>query len=220
MLNLILILILNALLIAIAFYKGEEWLRWLIAVQMIVVTVTARKLFDFGFGVSNIASLCFATVFLIETLIYFRFGLEAAQKTIQTSIFALIGFVLLRILVVYTDPTVAGNEELTEAYRTIVKTIPQIPIASFLGFFCSMQVLLLVLHLFEKQILVAYLIGMICAQIVDSLIFFPIVFGGGAFSGETLKIVATGFTIKIIVGLILAPILLLSGFGNIGILRK
>ena len=204
---LVLILAVNIAAILIAAHKGEEWLRWLIAVQMIILGATVKKLFDYGIGISNVGNIFFANVFLIQSLIYFRYGTAAVLKTVYTTLFAAFTFGCLRILVSNT-PTVMGNEEIAGSLQAIVLTEPLVFVGSFLGMYCSMQVLIFVLSKIENKWL-GYLSAIVIAQIVDSLIFFPIVFANeGSFTMMT-----TGFTVKLILGVLMMPLLLLCGRG-------
>lgn len=204
-----LIVLVEAVCVAIAIIKGREWLRVLAVANMLLIAVTVKKLFDFGFGVSNIANLFFATVLLIQSLIYFRYGMKAAQRTIYVILWADIAFIALGLLTIYAQPYVEGNEEISLAYNTVAETSPLPITASFLSFYCSNQILLTTLHVTRKRArtLASYLLAIVSAQVIDTLIFFPMVFGNGVLTKSVVEIAGVGFMVKIIAGIILSPLL-------------
>lgn len=210
MIYLFIIILVEVLAIVIAYKRGRHWLTYLIVLHMTIVGVTVNKLYDFGIGVTNLASIVFAPIFTIETLLFRRYGKKATQDAIYLTLFA-VGFLLImRLLVIWAYPIVPVNMETQKAYQLIASTFLSVIVASFLGLYCSMQFLIVILTHLKPYPTIAYFTAYVLAQIVDSIIFFPIVFNTTTYSEQTVyEYTVTGCIVKIIVGSILFPLTLL-----------
>ena len=184
------------------------FLRYATVINLILVGLTASKLADFGIGVSNVASLFYAAVFLSQFILIKEFGSKVARATVPVALTAVTSLLLLRFFLANV-PTVAGNEAMSNAYLQLASNAPTIAVASFVAFYAAQQVMILAtekLSYFPTWI--QYLSVCFLAQIVDSLIFFPVAFTSGdlPFDIHVLQIGAVGFVVKILFVIISVPI--------------
>lgn len=144
--------------------------RWLVAINMILVSVLGSKLLTVAGNTTNIANVYYATVVVAQAFIYRLYGEKAALDTIRMTYFALISAVALMYLT-SLFPTVPGNEEAAFAVDIMSFSSFQIVLASFVAFMLGQTVLVHMLRHTNDAALAVFF-----TQAIDSIVFFPLAF--------------------------------------------
>ena len=190
-------------LMAVYFFakQGFHWLNILLIANLIMVSISAKRLLNFPFGVSNAGNLFYAFIPIVSFLVVKQYGETAARRIVKKSILVLGLIVILRFLFISIPDTVEGNEVITECYRTVIQGNYLITAASFLAFYFSFIFALRVFELFENNKLIAYLAGMLVWQTVDSVIFFIVAFlNTWGELGKVWEYLWVGWLVKICIG--------------------
>lgn len=188
--------------------QGFHWLNVLLIGNMIAVQFYAKLLIVYPFGESNLGNLFYGFVFPICFLIWENYGETAVNRVVRKTLLVLAVVCGYQIAVNWLpeSATVAGNEETRNAYLLITKNSYLVLFASFWAFFISFKLFLEVVGNYKNS-WVSYPIGLIVWHIVDSIIFFPILFW--SVFGDTVKVLGflwIGIVNKILIGLMLMPL--------------
>jgi len=182
---------------------GPYQMRGIVVINMILITAFAPKLFSAVGLTSNIGNIFYAAVALIQALILRMYGKEEALKTIPMTLFALSAFIFLsESLSMY--PAIGPAAEYIDK---VADSAIGVVAASFLAFAIGQYVYVTVFSWIRAkyQKNVAYLPSVICLQVVDSFIFFPLAFGS---QWDWYGIMMAGLLIKIVVGVLFWPMYL------------
>lgn len=181
--------------------QGFHWVNILLIANLIMVSISGKRLLNFPFGISNAGNLFYAFIPIIAFLVTTQYGETAARRIVKKSILVLGLIVILRLLFSWIPDTVEGNEVVSEAYRTIIQGNYLITGASFLAFYFSFIIALRVFEKFENNEWVAFGLGMLVWETVDSSIFFILAFlDSWGNLGKVWEYLWVGWLVKISIG--------------------
>ena len=174
--------------------------------HMLMIALFAPVLIEFDGAVSNITNIAYATLVCGQVLVLERSGPSDAKRAIGivngllTALFVFgFGFQMF--------PAVPGNEIEHEAARLIVSRNPELIIASYVAFFTSQMVLVLVWQRVRPYLgpVSAMVVAAWACQAVDTPAFFYIAFVRMLDTADLVNAMATGFVFKCAVGVALIP---------------
>lgn len=194
----LLIAIEMALMVYATLAEGPYRMRGLIALNMVLISLFAPKLFEYHGFISNVGNVFYAAVMIMQTYIFMQYGHKAAVSTIRMTLFSLVS-VLALVYAMSIVPAVAGNEVFSAAVSQVTNFSLETIFASFFAFVIGQSVLVYFLDKTNPAV------AIIVAQFVDTVIFFPIAF---SYSPALLGIMITGFIFKVLLTPILASPLL------------
>lgn len=183
-----------ALMVYATFAEGPYRMRGLIALNMVIISLFAPKLFEYHGFISNIGNVFYAAVMIMQTYIFMQYGHKAAVSTIRMTLFALVSSLAL-VYAMSIVPVVAGNEVFSAAVSQVTNFSLETIFASFFAFVIGQSVLV---YFLDKTIPI---VAVLAAQFVDTIIFFPIAF---AYSPMLLSIMVSGYVTKVLVSVPLA----------------
>lgn len=209
MINVVLIILIIALAIFLTNRRGLCFLQFLLVLVLVMVIMTAQKLFDYQIGISNNANVFYGAVPVILGLIYLRFGRKGLFETIWLGLVYEILWTFALYLSIHT-PSVAGNETVSQAYLTVFSPSFLVAFASFGAFTLSSFVFLALMEQFKKEWIgtlqgfFVFALFILIFQAVDSFFFFTLVFRQNVIG--VWQIILIGFLSKSVVGIILEPL--------------
>lgn len=185
---------------------GLTTLRNVVLINMVAIALFGGKLVSIFGSITNVGNLCYAAVVFGQILILRSYGQKEAYKTIPIVLISLAGFTAIA-LVINSFTTIPGNELASNTIDQIVGFIDRIIMVSFIAYSIG-QVLLIKLWQWASEEMSefwAYLTTISVVQLVDSIIFFPLVFSAVPF-GQVVTILGVGLAFKIAAGLSFYPI--------------
>jgi queuosine precursor transporter len=203
--------VLSTFFVYIAWRIGEERLYTTIAVFLILIATVGGKLVEFFGFETNTGNIFYAAVFLATYFLIERFGKEKALRSIWIAAIIIVFFTLLVQISILYEGT-GKTSALNDALRTVFTDSIRITLASLIAFVAS-QAFNIHLYSYLKQRFAGRNLWLranasnAAAQILDSLIFFVIAFGGMVAPDNMSEIIATGILIKIVY-MMLASLLL------------
>lgn len=196
-----LVAFLNGAIVYSARHNTPWRMRGLATIQMIIIALFGQKLFAIGGYVSNVASICYAAVFVMMVITARLWGLPRAYETIYIILSAII-VTFVEVQLISMAETSVGNESFSNAMTQIAIHPAPTLVASSLAFVIAMSVLLGCLRRWDGWFGLAG--ALVLGQAMDSLIFYPIAFYDLPL-GSMVEISIVGFVLKILSTIALAP---------------
>lgn len=163
------------------------------------------------FGLTtNIGAIYYSFVMFAQMYLLLYYGEETATKTINLMLNCMV-VVLAIAFVTSMFPVLSGNEAYGNAIVLLTTHTSQVVFVSFFAFIIGQLTLVKTYsHLHNKlkqssHMMIAFT-SMVVAQIVDSLIFFPIAF----YDQNIWTIMYDGILIKGVLALVLTPLLFIT----------
>ncbi len=195
-------------------YLGEEWVYASIVVNMLLIVCFAQKLITiFGF-MTNAGNVFYAATFLAMGIIIENKGATRAYKMVWLGLVVLMTFILFSQIVLGME-TASSSLAISRSMNSLFSASPRVALASFLGYSLSQTFNIWCYDFIRKKTGDGYLwfrknVSTWFAQIVDSVIFFSIVFAGVVDFTSVLQIMIVGLIVKIVVAILDTPFLYLS----------
>lgn len=177
-----------------------------IVAKMVYISTFAPVLLLIGSTVTNVGTLLYGSVMTAQCIVLAKHGQKPGERVLEASLYVLFTVFILGMFVTTLSP-VAGNEKMLGAAQTLLEFSPLNTLASFLAFFISQSVLMFVFLKLKYNYTLRSIIAITIAQIVDSLIFFPIAFHSVP---EWWNIMIAGFWLKVALAVIYAPAVYLT----------
>ena len=175
-------------------------LRAFVLTNMMLITVFGGIMLPAGVPQSNVGCIFYAFVLCGTMLMFRREGAQAAAKVVRAVTFNLIMLLALAV----TMNAMRWDGDGAAAYHEVLSGTYRFSYASLLAFIIGQSLYAyLYARLQHMSVLSYYVINMIVVQAVDTLVFFPIAFGASAL--EILNIAGNGFVVKVAIGLMFAP---------------
>lgn len=175
----------------------------LIILNMVLIAFLGGKLFQIAGFESNVGNLFYSPVIAAQALVFYRAGVNGVKENIKYVCFALSTIFTLSYLLSVVAP-VAGNLEISNAIKLITDWGWHLVAVSFLAFWVAQQVFILLFRMRPDWL--GYLFAAIVAQLLDSLIFFTVVFGRNE-GGKFLQTLSIGFVVKVLFAVITIPLI-------------
>jgi len=203
MTQILLILILEAIGLTIAWRKGLCFIEGFVAINLIAVQMTSQVNSDFGFGISNAGNLFYAPILSVMVLIYAKWSKTKFIETLFLTLFIAVGLIALRFCAIAFN-TVNPDAPITLAYKLVVDSMIQTFLGSLTAF-ASASVLIALGFEYLKQLpaWAKYLLILPFAELLDSFVFFFLLFED--FSKFT-NFFWVGFMAKCLIHLLFFPV--------------
>lgn len=192
----ILLFILAELLLLI-WVGNKEYVNYLVGfvvTKLVYISIFAPVLLSILGVVTNVGTLLYGSVMTAQCIVLYRFGEKVTYRILENSLSVLFVVFLLGVFI-SSLPILPGNESFMLAAQSLLEFSPLNVIASFFAFFIGQYALIYIFTRLKKvQLLLRTFISISLAQIIDSLIFFPIAFSGVP---GWWGIMTSGFILKI-----------------------
>ena len=183
--------------------KTDAPLQKCILVCMVLITIFSGVMLDVGNYSTNAGSVLYAGVLSLQYLLMRRFGWEAGQRCVVST---MIGMAMLTTTMAVMGE-LAGADQQGRAYALVIDSSRAVTAASFVAFAIGQSLLVMIYRAARcMPAAVSYGINIAVVQAVDSVIFYPIAFG---FDGMGLAMLLPGYIIKVSLGLLAMPLLVL-----------
>lgn len=186
-----------------AWRQSPTYVRKIILVQMILIALFAPKLFDVAGFQSNVGSIFYATVFMSQLVVSKRWSMALAMENVWTVLGSMVVFYLL-VGILGAMPAVNAHDTIfTRAIYDITSATLLNAAVSLVAFVGAQFVLLGTLERFKDHWWGASL-AVVLGQIVDSAIFYPVVFHAMPLA-LTIQVAVDGFITKLACAVALIP---------------
>lgn len=157
-----------------AWRRSPIYLRKLMLVQMILISLFAPKLFDIAGFQSNVGSVFYATVFAAQVIVARRWSMALAMENVWTVLGIMLVFYML-VGVLGLMPAANDHDAIFTRAVSEITSMSLVNSFAALGAFVSAQfAMLAVLGRFKQWWAVP--LAVVFGQVIDSAIFYPIVF--------------------------------------------
>ncbi len=205
-----------ATLVFLAWRLDRERLYGVIAILLILISVTGGKIVVLFGHATNTGNVLYASVFLATYFLIERYGKREGFRSIRLGLVGIVFFMILaRLSVLFTG--VSETEQFNGALEQLLAPSYRIAVASIIAFVCS-QSLNVLLYTYLKThtphigLWLRANTSNLFAQILDSVLFFSIAFAGVVGTAGVIDALLTGLVIKILFIAVSAPLLYLNGF--------
>ena len=202
-------------LVLLAWRLGREWLMAILVLFYIMSLIFAAKFFPF-FGLqTSAANIFYAAIFIGTDILAEHRGVRLARRAVWINFLAILGFLAFSQSIIYALPdSSAGN--LDAAMREIFSMSPRLAIAGLAAYVIAQNFNVWLYHRImhitgrAKHLWLRNCGSTLSAQLLDSLIFYPLAFAGTVGWYELGALIATGYAIKAMIALFDTPFVYLS----------
>lgn len=208
MIPFLILLIAEMIILGNATYSGEPYkARSFVIINLIFISLFASLIINVHGLITNIGVVFYSAVVAAQAYLLLRYEKSIALKTVEISLFALFTVVTVSSTI-HFFPILPGNELMGGAIILLTSHSFQIIFASFFAFIIGQLTLIESYARLPLENKVTRIItAMILAQIVDSLIFFPIAFYDTV---NLSQVIFSGIILKAILALVFTPVILLN----------
>lgn len=157
------------------------------------------------------AVLLFPVSYIINDCLTEVYGYRRARLVIWLA-FAMSAFVALMsgLVCLLPDPLDPGSKPVSDSFNSLFALVPRTTVASLLAFLCGSTLNSLVMSKMKvssrgRAFGVRAILSSVAGELLDSCIFFPIVFWGIMSTESILKLVITQVVVKTLYELIVLP---------------
>lgn len=185
------------------------WLAIVFVTCLIASNMFETKLLDLGFFAVTAGLLCFPISYIIGDVVTEVYGFRAARRVIWAG-FAM-NFFVVALGGVATMLPAPDYWQNGEAFNAVFGLAPRIACASLAAFVSGSMANAWVMERMhvahgEKHFSLRAIVSTLAGESVDSIIFFPMAFGGTMPSVELLKMMAVQIVLKTLYEIIILPI--------------
>jgi len=193
---------------------GKERLYSVIVVFLILIASTGGKIAIFFGHETNTGNIFYASVFLATYFIVERYGKREGLYSIWVGVLCLVFFSVLAQISAVLQGSDASNG-FNAALSVVFAPLSRVALASLVAYVISQNVNVRIYLSLKSRLSATSLwlranISNAAAQVVDSIVFFTIAFGGVVLPPHFLDIALTGFAIKVIYMMLASPLLYLN----------
>lgn len=185
------------------------WLAIVFVTCLIASNMFETKLLDLGFFAVTAGLLCFPISYIIGDVVTEVYGFRAARRVIWAG-FAM-NFFVVALGGVATMLPAPDYWQNGEAFNAVFGLAPRIACASLAAFVSGSMANAWVMERMhvahgEKHFSLRAIVSTLAGESVDSIIFFPMAFGGTMPSQELLKMMIVQIVLKTLYEIIILPI--------------
>lgn len=175
-------------------------------INMLMITMTGSKM-TAPFGcITNVGNVFFAAVLLSQAVVIERYGDKTALAIVGLVFGALVMTFVLGQMVKHV-PGVPGNEAHAAAIDAVLSQAARITFASFISFAIVNSLFVwLYRRLFRWPLAIRYAAVAVLMQILDTVIFFGVAFGGILPLEAVAEVMLAGLVIKSAFALLTVPV--------------
>lgn len=179
----------------------------ILANLQVVITIT---FLSFSLTLGNIA---YASSYLITDLLGELYSKKAAKKAVGIGFLTLVMMTVIMNIVLLYQPE-ANSREMYDSVANIFHLMPRIAAASFIAYFCSQNLDVVVFHKLKLKsrggLWLRNNISTISSQLIDGLIFTTVAFYGIYSNSELLEIFISTYIIKTVIAMCDTPFMYLG----------
>lgn len=200
--------------VLLAWKLGKEWVYVTIIANIILASTFAAKLIPIFGLVTNVSNAFYAAIFIATDILTEHHGKKIGYKSIWMGFIGLLLFVGMGQFVLHFE-YISESEKVSKAMETLFSAVPRIAAASFIAYAIAQSLDVWLFDFIHKKTGKNSLwfrnnASTFTSQLVDSLIFFTLAFAGTVPSGVLIKIIFTGYLVKLLVAVIDTPCIYLS----------
>lgn len=200
--------------VLLAWKLGKEWVYVTIIANIILASTFAAKLIPIFGLVTNVSNAFYAAIFIATDILTEHHGKKIGYKSIWMGFIGLLLFVGMGQFVLHFE-YISDSEKVSKAMETLFSAVPRIAAASFIAYAIAQSLdVWLFDFIHEKtgknKLWFRNNASTFTSQLVDSFIFFTLAFAGTVPSGVLIKIIFTGYLVKLMVAAIDTPCIYLS----------
>jgi len=189
-----------------AWWLGKPYLTATIILNVILTSGFVGKLIPiFGFVITA-GEIFYASIFIATDILTEHYGKKEGYRSIFSSFVALAGFaVLSNFALGFTS--IQESSVIAQAMQELFSLLPRITIASFVSYLITQSFDIWLYHKIkaktgESKLWLRNNLSTISAQLLDSLIFFPLAFFGTVPTEVLISLMLTGWLFKTPIALI------------------
>ncbi len=211
---LVLTALLTAGLVVAAWKLDKERLYSIVLIFLILIAIGGGKIVEFFGFATNTGNIFYAGVFLATYFLIERYGRREGFRLVWIGTTGVVAFSTLLYLTLALV-SVEGTSTLSELLSGAYSAVPRLAFASLLAYIAA-QSFNVYFYTYLKQrfgggparhLWVRINLSNILAQVVDSLIFFLVAFGGFVAPEDIWEILVTGFVLKVLFVMAFSPLL-------------
>lgn len=200
--------------VVLAFRLGRPFLVAVLAINLIMVSLTAAKA-GLVFGVvASPQSIFYASIFLGTDLLTENYGKKAGYQAVAVGFVSLLLLVLLGQAVVHFAP-VESSAGIGASIDQVFGVVGRIAVASFVAYLIAQNLDIWLFHKIKERTDGKYLWlrnngSTWISQALDTMLFFPIAFLGVMPTDQLISVMIFAYLVKIIVAAIDTPFVYLA----------
>jgi len=200
--------------VLLAWKLGKEWVYVTIIANIILVSTFAAKLIPIFGLVTNVCNTFYAAIFIATDILTEHHGKKVGYRSIWMGFIGLVLFILMGQFVLRFE-CVSDSEKVSNAMKILFSAVPRIAAASFIAYAIAQSLDVWLFDFLHKKTGQNHLWfrnngSTFVSQLVDSLVFFSLAFVGTVSFGVLMKIIFTGYLVKLLVAVIDTPFIYLS----------
>lgn len=200
--------------VLLAWKLGKEWVYVTIIANIILASTFAAKLIPIFGLVTNVSNTFYAAIFIATDILTEHHGKKIGYKSIWMGFIGLLLFVGMGQFVLHFE-YISESEKVSKAMETLFSAVPRIAAASFIAYAIAQSLDVWLFDFIHEKTGRNFLwirnnASTFASQLVDSLIFFALAFAGTVPFGVLIKIIFTGYIVKLMVAVIDTPCIYLS----------
>ncbi len=210
----LLVTMLDLFFVLLAWRLGRPWVYVVIVVNIVLVSTFAAKLIPIFGLVTNVSNSFYAAIFIATDILTEHHGKRYGYRSIAMGFVGLVLFVVMGQCVLQFTP-IEDSEPVSNAMTTLFNAVPRIAAASFVAYAIAQSFDVWFFHFIHQQTGGRFLwlrnnLSTIVSQLIDSIVFFSLAFGGTVPFATLLNIIATGYLIKLVVAILDTPFIYAS----------
>lgn len=182
----------------------------LFVATLLISNIGSTKIVGFGSVIFDGGTILFPVAYILGDVLTEVYGFRYARRVIWAGFAALV-LMSLTLAIIQFLPAAPGLEDQADAYARIAGFVPRIVGASMIAYLAGSFTNALVLAKLKVKTKGKYfwfrsLASSVVGELIDTLIFSVVAFGGTMPNGDLLKLIATVYLLKITVEAAILPI--------------
>lgn len=200
--------------VMLAMRFGKEGLFGFIVANIILVSTFGSQLIEVFGLVTNAGNVFYASTFVAANILTEHYGRKVGYRSVWIGFISLVLFVLMSQFVVRQLP-VAASLGTTQAIQTLFRGVPRVALASMTAYLIAQYLNVWIFAQLRQEngrtkLWFRHFASSTTGQLVDSLIFFSIAFGGLVSGTVLVQTILAGFALKALVAVASTPVLYLG----------
>lgn len=193
---------------------GKEGLFGFIVANIILVSTFGSQLIEVFGLITNAGNVFYASIFVAANILVEHYGRQVGYRSVWIGFTSLVLFVLMSQFVIRQLP-VAGSVDTTQAIRILFSGVPRVALASMIAYLIAQNLNVWIFDQLRRRhgrgkLWLRNIASSTTGQLVDSLIFFSIAFGGLVSQTVLAQTILVGFALKAVIAVASTPVLYIS----------
>lgn len=193
---------------------GREGLFGFIVANIILVSTFGSELIDVFGLTTNAGNVFYASIFVAANILVEHYGGKVGYRSVWIGFTSLVLFVLMSQFVIRQLPVPNSADE-AQAIRTLFSAVPRVALASMVAYLIAQNLNVWIFDRLRRRhgrakLWLRNIASSTTGQLVDSVIFFSIAFGGLVSQAVLVQTILVGFALKAVIAVASTPVLYLS----------